>query len=376
MDRGLTRMRGTPAEHVPPACGLLVGKLALALQRSALMPAERFSGSARSAATFWGIAVLFLILLVVVRVAAQPLLLVFAAVLFGTSLRGLAEWLAAKVRWRVGVALAVVILTLLAVTVLSWVVIVPGLVDQFDALTQTLTTAYEYARTRFQDSSLGQRVFGASSAVSQPMQYVGHAAGILATAVGLIGSALFVTFVTIYFASAPEAYRRGVLKLLPPPRRARGANVLDAIARVLRRWMLGRIGSMFAVGVVTWIGLAVLGIPLAFPLALLAGVLGFVPNIGPIVSAVPALLIATTLGLPEVVYVGILYVAINLADGYLLTPMIEKRSVATPPAIILVGQVVFGAVWGILGLTLATPLLACVVVLVHKLYVEDVLEDG
>jgi predicted PurR-regulated permease PerM len=340
------------------------------------MAAERFSGGARSAATFWGIAVLFLILLVVVRVAAQPLLLVFAAVLFGTSLRGLAEWLAAKVRWRVGVALAVVILTLLAVTVISWIVIVPGLVDQFDKLTQTLTTAYEYARTRLQHSALGQRVFGASSAVSQPMQYVGHAAGILATAVGLIGSALFVTFVTIYFASAPEAYRRGVLKLLPPPQRARGANVLDAIARVLRRWMLGRIVSMFAVGLVTWIGLAVLGIPLAFPLALLAGVLGFVPNIGPIVSAVPALLIATTLGLPEVVYVGILYVAINLADGYLLTPMIEKRSVATPPAIILVGQVVFGAVWGILGLTLATPLLACVIVLVHKLYVEDVLEDG
>ncbi len=340
------------------------------------MASGPFAGTARGAATFWGIAVLFLIGLIVVRVAAQPLLLVFAALLFGTSLRGLAEWVACQLRWRVGVALAAVVIAMLALTVLSWIVIVPGLIGQLDELWATLTAAYDSARARWQHTEVGQRVFQGTDALGNPMQYVGQAAGILASAVGMIGSALFLTFVTIYFATAPEAYRRGLLQLVPPGRRARGAVVLDAIATMLRRWMLGRMVSMVAVGVATWGGLAALGIPLSFTLGLIAGVFGFVPNIGPIVSAVPALLIATTLGMPEVVSVGVLYIAINLLDGYLLTPMVEKRSVSTPPAVILVAQVVFGALWGVLGLTLATPLLATLIVFVQKLYVEDVLDDG
>lgn len=333
------------------------------------------TSNARAAVTFWGIAALFLALIVMVRVAAQPLLLVFASLLFATSLRGLAEWLSAKLRWQVKYTLAALIVGMIVVSALSWILIVPGLVDQGHELVAALQSAYADMRTRYADTTLGRVVFSETSAVSNPMQYAGHAAGILASAVGMIGTALFVAFVTVYFASAPEVYRRGLLQLVPMKRRARGANVLDETSRVLRRWMLGRLVSMTVVGLVTWAGLAIFGVPMAFALGLLAGVLGFVPNIGPIASAVPALLIAATMGLPSVAYVGGLYLAINLVDGYVLTPMIEKRSTATPPALVLIAQLVFGALWGVLGLTLATPLLAVIVVLVHKLYVEDTLEE-
>jgi predicted PurR-regulated permease PerM len=154
------------------------------------------------------------------------------------------------------------------------------------------------------------------------------------------------------------------------------ANLLDALARTLRRWMLGRIASMTVVGCVTSLGLWLIGIPLALSLGMLAGALGFIPNIGPIVSSVPALLIAAAFGLPHVGYVIALYLGVNLIDGYVLTPWIQKRSVATPAALVLVAQLVFGALWGILGLMLAVPLLACLLVIVRKLYVEDVLESS
>lgn len=201
-----------------------------------------------------------------------------------------------------------------------------------------------------------------------------RAAGFLGSAVGALGGLLFVTFVALYVAGGPDAYRSGVIRLVPLPQRDRAGAVLTALATTLRRWLLGRLISMVAVGLVTTLGLWALGIPLPVTLGVIAGVFGFVPNIGPIASAVPALLVALAIGPLQGLYVAVLYVAVNLADGYGLTPLLQKRAIAVPPALILVGQVVLGALWGALGVMLATPILACIIVLVRKLYVEPIVE--
>jgi predicted PurR-regulated permease PerM len=187
----------------------------------------------------------------------------------------------------------------------------------------------------------------------------------------MLGGLTFVLFVALYVAWAPEPYRRGILSLVQPDRQDRARAVLDRLASTVRRWMLGRLVSMTAVGVVTALGLWALGIPAPGTLGLLAGVLGFVPNIGPLVSVVPAALLALTVGTDSVLLVLGFYLLVNLADGYALTPWVQKKAVSIPPALIITGQVLAGTFWGLLGVVFATPLLACFLVLVRELYVKN-----
>ncbi len=330
--------------------------------------------STRSALVFWSIAALFVVAFLLVRVAAQALLLTFAGVLFGTALRGLAAWVSAKLGCRVGWGLAGCLAIFVALCVAASFWIVPRVDAQIAELVDALTLAYDRVREQFSGSALGRKILSGTVPLEQQLGYFSRAAGIAASVVGLIGAQLFVVVVALYVAGSPAVYRRGLVRLVPPVRRQRADDVLDALATTLRRWMLGRIVSMTVVGLATTLGLWLGGIPLPVALGMLSGVLGFIPNIGALIAAIPAILLAFTVSPIHAIYVLVLYLVVNLADGYGLTPWIEKRAVATPAALVLTSQLVFGALWGVLGLALATPLVACLIVITRKLYVEDVLE--
>lgn len=330
-----------------------------------------------SSLTFWAIATLFVLALWGARVAAQGLLLTFMGVLFGTALRGAAEVAASKAGWSVRWALAgaLLLLVLLASGAALWMI--PHLSAETSKLADQAQDVYARVVHTLPQSAWGRRVLDEAHSVAKQLGgLAARTAGILASAGGALGAALFVTFTAIYVATSPDAYRAGFIRLVPKPRRQRASEVLDMLATTLRRWLWGRCISMVTVGVVTTLGLWVIGIPLALTLGVISGVLGFVPNIGPILSAVPALLIALTGDTTDVSFVAALYVGVNFLDGYLLTPWLQKRAVSVPPALILCSQVMLGAFWGLLGVMLATPLCACTIVLVRELYVKDTLEHS
>jgi predicted PurR-regulated permease PerM len=152
-------------------------------------------------------------------------------------------------------------------------------------------------------------------------------------------------------------------------------EVLDAIGHVLQRWLVGQLVLMAIVGTITWIGLALLGVPFALPLALFAGLSEFVPYVGPIVAAIPAVLVGFAEGPHLALWVAGLYIAVQSIESYVLTPLIQQRAVYLPPALLLFSQVVLGVTAGPLGVIVATPLAAAGLVAVNKLYVEDVLGD-
>ena len=322
----------------------------------------------------WGIAALFVIALVVLHVASSVLLLAFAGILFGTSLRGLATVLHERTGVRMTVSLVICIIALALVSIGTTLWILPGIIEQFGELAATLSNAATTLRASLQDSQLGRRVLDATGGWTPSPGSVMRAAGLLGTAVGALASAVFVLFVALYLAASPAVYRDGFLRVIKPAHRGRAREILDELASTLRRWLLGRMISMTAVGVTTALGLWLLGIPLPIAMGVLAGALGFIPNIGPIVSAVPALLLAATISPAYIGYVGILYLVINLADGYILTPLVDRRSVSSPPALVITAQLLFGALWGILGVALATPLVACATVIVHRTYVRRIEE--
>jgi predicted PurR-regulated permease PerM len=165
------------------------------------------------------------------------------------------------------------------------------------------------------------------------------------------------------------------VKLTPPSARARIGAAFDAIVEALKRWLLGQGMAMLAVGTMTGIGLWVLGMPMALGLALLAGVLEFVPYIGPFLAAVPAVLIAFAVSPLDALYVLLLYWGVQQVENWALIPLIQKWSVDLPPALAILSLVIFGVLFGVPGIIVAAPLMIVVMILVQKLYVEGILGD-
>ena len=189
--------------------------------------------------------------------------------------------------------------------------------------------------------------------------------------VGLFSAGLIVLFFGIYFAADPDTYVDIVARLSPPERRAAILEVMYETGNRLRRWLIGQGISMATIGTLTYIGLLILGVPIAFVLALFAGLAGFLPYLGPIIGAIPMVLVAGGESLDLALWVVGLYVIIQFLESYLLTPLIQARAVSLPPAVVILSQLVLGAVFGLLGLALATPLAAAATVPLRYIFGMD-----
>jgi predicted PurR-regulated permease PerM len=328
---------------------------------------------------FWVVGALMLGFVVVLHVAADVLLLTFAGLLLGNALRGAAEWLSRRTRSGIGQSLVVCILVALALGAGAVTWIVPLVAEQAGQLESQLGAAVTDVETWLRGTQFFHTLSSAApgglerQATGWLASHASFAGNFLLGVVGVLGAAVYVLFVTLYFAFSPDVYRRGVLALVPAARRRRAEQVIDTLAATLRRWLGAQLITMTALGIASGIGLGLLGIPLAFALGLLAGLLLFVPYLGSIASAIPALLVALTVSPMHMLYVALLYVGIHLAEGYLLSPLLQRRAVDTPALLVLGSQLIAGALWGILGLMFATPIVATVLVVVRMLYVEDTL---
>ncbi len=287
----------------------------------------------------------------------RVLLSVFAGILFAIVLRAIASFIAKHLHAPYVLVLTSLVLVLLGGTVLAVVFSVPLVVDQIDKLRSTLPPAAH----RFADSlGYGDVLEHGLGNKLQNLHFDKAASGALAT-VGttfdVLAGLIVCFFVAVYGAADPGAYSRALLAVLPARHRAVAAAIMQEATSELRRWLLGRLVAMLFVGVSCGIAFSLLGVPLAIPLAVLAGLLTFVEYVGAVASAIPAILLAFSQGPLTAVWVGVTYTALHIIEGYVLTPLLARNAVRIPPAGTLVGQALFGALVGSLGLTFSTPLL-------------------
>jgi len=194
--------------------------------------------------------------------------------------------------------------------------------------------------------------------------------GAVSSTLALFAGGVYVVFLTIYLAIDPYGYRRGLLMLVPVGSRTRGAVVFDAMTATLRTWLSTQLIAMVVIGTVTTIVLLALGVKSAIPLGILAGVFEFVPNLGPLLSAVPAVLIAFADSPEKALWVVIAYSGIQFLENNVLIPHLMREELDLPPALTLLWQALMAVIFGILGLFVAVPLLAATVVAVRYLYVK------
>ena len=197
----------------------------------------------------------------------------------------------------------------------------------------------------------------------------------IAMVLGVLGDALVIIFLGLFLATQPAVYRDAVLLLVPPAHRARFREVLDESGETLRHWLLGQSVTMSVIGLFVWLGLTLVGVGAALLLGLQAGLLAFVPTLGPLIAGIAIMLASLAFGLWGVVGALAVYLAVQTLESYLLTPLIQKRAISVPPAFLFGSQIILGLLFGIYGLALATPLAAVARVFILRLYVAPMPDD-
>lgn len=349
----------------------------------------------------------------------------FLGVLFALSLVGPAEWICQRVRIPFWLSTSLLLLVLLATLAgLGWV-IGPPLASQVDVLAKKLPVATQNVFTWLEQRRWGQRLLLSaedwtgmsqqemlqevgdsldpdskplvtleeppkaderaeekakpqaepSSQGASPTFGVGQILLPIANALSLTvmtAALLAVSFVVMVFvAFDPLVYQRGVLWLVPSQHDAIARQTMQRLGVAMRWWMIGRLASMTVIGVLTSLGMWLIGMPAPIALGALAGLLSFVPNVGPIVASVPGLLLGLGEGSWMVLWALGVYIVVQLVESNAITPLVEQYAVSVPPGVMIVTQFIFAVLAGVWGMIVATPLLVVAMVLVQQLYVRE-----
>ena len=191
----------------------------------------------------------------------------------------------------------------------------------------------------------------------------------------MLAGIVLIVMMSLYIGADPDTYRKGILHLFPKAKRERMGEVLTAMATILRKWLVTQLIAMLTIGVVSTIALLLLGVKAPFALGIIAALLEFVPTIGPVLSAVPAIAMGFLDSPEKALYVGLAYLVIQQLEGHILIPLLMKGGMDLPPVLTIVTQGLMALLFGFLGLMIAVPLLAAVMVPIKMLYVEDALGD-
>lgn len=302
----------------------------------------------------------------------KVLLIILAGILVATFFKGLASIIQLKLPLGDKSALAISSILFVVICSISLSLLFPRVNEQIDVLKKELPEATRQAKQKLENFPVGKWTLNQMESYTKEN---GQITVFFSSFFGGLADFYIIFFLGMFFMVQPNIYKNGIIVLFPLNMRERANQVLLTIGFTLRRWLLGKIFSMLVVGLLTGIGLAILGIPLALTLAIFAALITFIPNFGPIISLIPAFLLALTIGVDYAVYVCILYAGIQALESNVITPIIQSKMIAFPLALILIAQVLLGIFTGILGLILAVPVTAIIIVLVKMLYIEDILRD-
>lgn len=307
---------------------------------------------AKRAATW--VAVVALAALVVVL--AQPLLVIFGGIVFAALIDGGARLLGRVLH--VGRAIRIGLVLFLTVAFVVWLVMFAGaqITDQAaqmpSVVSEQVHRLLEYGRSH--GMTFGRTDFGA--VVQQAAGGVGPLTSVVGGIFGGLTTLFLILILGVYLSLEPRLYQRGVAWMLPLAERASFQVTLNRMGRGLRMLLFGRVLGMLVEGIAVGVLLALYGVPMAALLGILTCLLAFLPNIGAPISGALMMLVGFSGGTHMGIYCAVVYVVVQTVDGYLIVPMVARRTADLAPALVLGAQLIMGVLFGLLGLVLADPI--------------------
>lgn len=317
---------------------------------------------AKRAAVWLGMAALFALVIFL----AQPLLVIFGGMVFAAMIDGGARLLGRVLP--IGRAWRVTLVLLLTLAFLTWTAMFAG--SQITAQAAQLSGTVEAQALRLlgwlESHGMGFKTTSFENLFEKVVGGVGQITSAVGGVIGGFTTAFLIAVMAIYFAAEPHLYRRGFGWLLPVSERENFETTAMIMGRTLRRLLAGRLLGMVVEGVATWLLLAVYGVPMAGLLGLLTGLLAFLPNIGAPISGALMVLVGFSGGVDMGIYCIIVYIVVQVVDGNIIVPMVAKKTADLAPALVLGAQLIMGALFGLLGLILADPLVAMIKVALER----------
>jgi predicted PurR-regulated permease PerM len=308
----------------------------------------------------------FAVAIALVVLLIQPLMVIFAGLILGVMLDGGVRLLGRVLPIGRGLRLLIVVTGLVLFLIGTFYLTGVGIVEQANQLRSTL----EGQAVRLTSYLTAQGLMPGASDISgiarQAMSSVGRLTSYLGSAVGAITTLFFILVLGLFFAMEPRVYERGVQWMVPRGERAEFSLTLGRMGFTLRRLLAGKLVAMVAQGVLTWILLAIAGVPLAALLGIITGVLAFIPNIGAFVSGVLMVAVGFSAGVDTGLWAIGIYVVVQGLDGYVFAPLVAKKTVDMPPALTLGAQILASALTGLIGLALADSFVAMIKVAMER----------
>jgi predicted PurR-regulated permease PerM len=342
-------------------------------------PTADRASAVRTEPSFLG-KVLLVVLAVALAAAVWQLALVFilgfGAIIVAVTLDNLAAPVAERLRIPQHLALGLTTLALFLVSIAFLAAFGTRAADQFSLLAAQLPDAWNSTRDWLNSWELGRWLLtigedAAIGAASTILSALPLASGVL----GWLANIALIAVIGIYLAADSRTYLDGAIRLLPPSKRKRGRQIINAAGDDLRKWLIAMTLDMLFLGTLVGIGLYMIGVPVAFALGILSGLSVFVPYIGPLVATIPGLLIALSVSPTVALSAAVVYIVAQQLEGNVALPLLQRWTVSMPPAVSLLAIVAFGLLFGVWGVLLATPLAVVTIRIVRMAYVEDVLEE-
>lgn len=317
-----------------------------------------------------GIIALIVVVLLLLKATFSVLLLILAGSLIAVYFRGLSGLIERKTKWKRPVCLVISIAgSLILIALLFWL-IGAKVQAQIAEMSDTLPKTIEKTKQQLSQSSLGKKIVAKLSSSDTQQQAQSLVQTFFKSTFGVLGDIYVVLFIGIFFTASPKIYKKGIIKIIPPQSKQQAESVLNKIGDNLKKWLKGKLFAMLVVFVLTSIGLVFIGMPMWLTLALIAGILNFIPNFGPLIALIPAVLIAFLQGPSTALWVAVLYIAVQVAESNFITPMVQQKLISIPPALIIIAQMLMAPLTGGWGLVLATPLMVILIVIVQELYIK------
>lgn len=311
------------------------------------------------------------IFILIARVTFGVLLMALAGCLIAVYFHGLGDLIQRKTGWNRKVSMiASVSGSFIIISFLVWFM-GSKIQAQVSALSDTLPHTIGIAKSKLSQTPLGRKLLEISSGGTSDKLF-STASYFFSTSFGVLGNLYIILFLGIFFTASPSLYKNGIVLLIPPGHKELTKHIINRSSNALKGWLKGTMISMLLLMILMPLSLTIMGIPLAFVLGLLTAIMVIVPNFGSAIAMIPGVLLALTINTETAIIVAIIYIVVQTLVQNILAPIIQKRMINMPPALTIIGQLIMGVLAGAMGIIMAIPALAIIMILVDEIYVKKI----